>query len=254
MRSSEFLRAEGLCLRKAVLVLLFAGLGCLSGWGQEPGESGGAQSYGFSWSYSPNSSHILIGLAEQRRTWTLGVEYTHRIVAGRRFRLDYEGSILPVYFESDPTVIGTTTTLSGRTFVTSEPPVRVIHVQYGLIGMANEGRGISAPIYGIFSRENTYAAGLAPLGARVSAFPRSRIRPSFSVDLGFVVATRDLPVDQTDQFNYMFSLGPGVQLYSGPRSSVRLEYIYRHISNAHQGYQNPGVDQGTIRVTLSRHR
>jgi hypothetical protein len=58
-------------------------------------------------------------------------------------------------------------------------------------------------------------------------------------------------VDEADQFNYMFSLGPGVQLVTGPQASFRVEYIYRHVSNAHQGYENPGVDQGVVRLTMS---
>jgi hypothetical protein len=121
------------------------------------------------------------------------------------------------------------------------------------VGVVTEGNGASAPIYAYYGRQNTYAAALSPLGARVSGFPRSRLQPSFALDLGFVVSSRDLPVDLADQFNYMFSFGPGVQVFSSARSSVRLEYIYRHISNAHQGYQNPGVDQGVIRLTLSRY-
>jgi hypothetical protein len=245
---------RGLCLRKAALVLLVAGLVCVSGWGQEPGGIGGKQSYGFSWSYSPDSSHILIGLAQQRSTWTLGFEYTHRIHSGKRFRLDYEGSFLPVYEETDPTVIGTKTTVGKNTIITSEPPVRVVTVDRGPVGMAAVVGGPNVPIFAIFSRQSTYAEALEPIGARVSAFPRSRIQPSFSIDTGFVVSSRDLPVDKADQFNYLFSFGPGLQLYAGARSSVRLEYILRHISNAHQGFQNPGVDQGVIRVTFSHHR
>jgi Lipid A 3-O-deacylase (PagL) len=241
-------------LRKAVLASLFAGLVCLSGWGQERGGLGGVESFGFSTTYSPNSSHIVIGLAQQRRTWTTGFEYTHLLHVNRSLRFDYEGSLLPLYLESDPTVIGTITTLAGRTFITPEPPVRVVFVDRGSVGTATAGGGTSAPIYAIYGRENTYAWSLAPVGVRVSAFPRSRIQPSLALDLGFVVSSRDIPVDDSDQFNYLFSFGPGVQVYSSSRSSVRLEYIYRHISNAHQGYQNPGVDQGVFRLTFSHHR
>jgi len=241
-------------LRKAALVSLFAGLVCLSGWGQEPGGVGGVQSFGFSSGYSPDSSHILIGLAEQRRTWTAGIEYTHLLHAGRQFRFDYEGSVVPFYFESDPTVTGTVTTINGKTLITPEAPVRVIFVDRGPVGTIVEGHGATVPIYATYGRQNTYAAALVPLGARASVFPRSHIQPSFSLDLGFVVSSRDLPVDESDQFNYLFAFGPGVQVYSNARSSLRLEYLYRHISNAHMGNQNPGVDQGVFRLTLSRHR
>ena len=111
------------------------------------------------------------------------------------------------------------------------------------------GVGRSAPLYALYGRQDTYAAAFSPLGARINALPRWRVQPSFALDLGFVVSARDIPVDEADQFNYMFSLGPGVQFFSSPQASVRVEYIYRHVSNAGQGYQNPGIDQGVFRVT-----
>jgi hypothetical protein len=245
-------------LRKAVRVSLFAGLVCVSGWGapgwgQEKGAVGGVESFGFSSTYSADSSHILIGISEQRRTWTLGAEFTHLLRLREKYRLDYEGSILPLYEETDPTLLGTIVTIGGQTFVSAEGPVRVVQVAHGPIGVVTQG-SVSAPIYAIFGRQDTYAASIAPLGARIRAFPRRRIQPSFALDLGFVVSARDIPVDQSDQFNYMFSFGPGVELFTSPQGSWRLEYIYRHVSNAHQGEQNPGVDQGVVRVTLSLHR
>jgi len=251
-------------LRKAALVSLFTSLVCFAaqghaGWAQtssnrESSSFGGAESFGISSSYSPDSSHIFIGQSEQRRTWTAGFEFTHILHISPHYRFDYEGSVLPFYWESDPTVIGTTLTINHETFKAYQTPVRVVQVDHGPVGYAIAGQNQTVPVYAIYSRENTYAAALAPLGGRISAFPRARIQPSFSLDLGFVVSSRDIPIDLSDQFNYMFSFGPGVQVYSNERSSVRLEYIYRHISNAHQGYENPGVDQGVVRLTLSRHR
>ena len=210
------------------------------------------QSYGFSTSYSKTSSHILIGDAGQRRIWTLGVEYTHLLHQGQRFRLDYEGSVMPLFEETDPTVTGTIFTNGGQSVITPQTPVRVIAVAHGPVGSAPVGVGLSVPLYALFGRQDTYAAAFSPLGARISALPRWRVQPSFALDLGFVVSARDIPVDEADRFNYMFSLGPGVQFFSSPQASVRVEYIYRHVSNAAQGYENPGIDQGVLRVTMSR--
>ena len=53
---------------------------------------------------------------------------------------------------------------------------------------------------------------------------------------------------------YMFEFGPGVQVFTGARSALRLEYLYHHVSNAHLGNLNPGVDQGVFRLTFSRYR
>jgi hypothetical protein len=248
------LLSEGLRLRKAALVSLFAGMICISGWGQEHGGVGGVESFGVSSTYSADSSHIIIGASERRRVWTLGVEFTHRLVLGEKVRLDYEGSLLPLYEETDPTLLGANVTVAGQTVFTPQAPVRVVQVAHGPVGTELEPSGIRVPIFAVFGRQDTYAWSLAPLGARVSLFPRWRIQPSLALDGGFVVSARDIPVDDSDQFNYMFSFGPGVQVFTSPKASWRVEYIYRHISNAHQGNQNPGVDQGVVRVTLSTHR
>jgi hypothetical protein len=210
-------------------------------------------SYGFSTSYSSTSSHILIGEADQRRIWTLGAEYTRLMHRGARYRLDYEGSLMPLFEETDPTVTGTVFTFAGQNFITPQTPVRVVSVYHGPVGITPTGRGTEAQVYAIYGQQNTYAAAFSPVGARIGTMPRWRVQPSFAIDLGFVVSARDIPVDEATQFNYMFALGPGVQFFTSPRESVRVEYIYRHVSNAHQGYENPGVDQGVVRLTVSHH-
>jgi hypothetical protein len=249
---------------KAVPLSIFVALLCLAGWSasaraQQSGEYGRLQSFGISTSYSPDSSHILIGMSEQRRTWFAGFEYTRRIGSTRHVRWDYEGSILPFYLESDPTLIGTEVTVGSKTFTTSQAPQRLVAVPRGPVGTDTTGNGApvpvyAIPVYAILGRENTYAGGLAPLGARATWFRQYRIQPSFAVDLGFIVSPRDIPIDDTDRFNFMFCFGPGVQIFSNAHSSLRLEYLYHHISNGHLGAENPGVDQGVFRLTLSRHR
>lgn len=246
-------------MRKAALVSMVAGLvgviACTAaGRAQERGGLGGVESFGFSTTWSPDSSHILIGDSEQRRVWTLGAEYTHLLHLSRNFRYDYEGQILPLYEETDPVLLGTSFTLSGQPIYTAQTPVRVVYVPHGPVSSVVVGTGPAIPVYADIARQDTYAASISPLGVRVSAFPRWQVQPSFSLDLGFVVSSRDIPIDKADQFNYLFSFGPGLQVFTSPRASWRLEYLYRHMSNAGQGSQNPGVDQGVVRVTLSLHR
>jgi hypothetical protein len=246
-------------LRKAAFVSIIAGAVCLSVFatpvrGQEFGGFGGVHSFGFSSSYSPTSTHIFIGDAKHRRIWTLGAEYTHLLRLGPLFRLDYEGSMMPLFEETDPTVTGTIFTFAGQSFTTVQTPVRVIDITNQPVGNALAPNGSLVPLYALFARQDTYGASIAPLGARITALPRRRIQPSFALDLGFVVSARDIPVDQADQFNYLFSLGPGIQFFTDAHTSWRFEYIYRHISNAGQGLQNPGIDQGVVRVTVSLHR
>jgi len=108
------------------------------------------------------------------------------------------------------------------------------------------------PVYNLYGRESTYAASISPVGARISLFPRMRLQPSFETDMGIVFSTRDMPIDDSAKLNYMFSFGPGIQLFSFHNTAARLEYVYRHISNAGSGELNPGVDQGVFRLTLSK--
>jgi hypothetical protein len=246
-------------LRKVALVSMLAGVVFAAGSGhplrgQEAGGYGGVRSFGFSSSYSPDSSHILIGDSGRRRIWTLGAEYTHLLHQSWRLRLDYEGQLMPLFEETDPTVIGTVFTSNGQAIVTPQSPVRVISTTNQPVGSVLAGSGQIVPLYALFGRQDTYAAAFAPLGVRATALPRSRLQPSFAVDLGFVVSARDIPVDDADQFNFMFAMGPGVQFFTDRHTSWRVEYIYRHVSNAGQGIQNPGIDQGVVRVTVSLHR
>jgi hypothetical protein len=241
-------------LRKAAIVTIFAGLASFTSaslHGQESFHLDARHTFGFSSTFSNDSSHILIGDAEQRRIWTLGAEYSRLLRQTPHLRLDFEGSIMPLYEETDPTVAGTTFTLNGQTFLTPQPPTRIIYAVRGPVGTVGAGKSPSSPIYAITGREDTYAAAFTPLGARISAFPRGRIQPTFALDLGFVASARDIPIDQSSKFNFLFSFGPGVQLFTSPEASLRFEYLYRHTSNAGLGDQNPGVDQAVARVTLT---
>jgi Lipid A 3-O-deacylase (PagL) len=246
---------EGLCLRKAAIVSIFATVAplcCASLHGQESLRLDAVHSLGVSTTYSPTSTHILIGDSEQRRIWSFGVEYSRLLERSRLFRFDYEGSILPVYEETDPTITGTTFTLGGQSVNSPQTPMRIVYAVRGPVGTLKTPGGGSTPIFATTGRENTYAAAFSPLGVRISALPRSMLQPSFAFDLGFVLSARDIPIDQSSQFNFMFSFGPGVQLFNSPETAIRLEYLYRHTSNAGLGDQNPGVDQGVTRITVSR--
>jgi hypothetical protein len=218
-----------------------------------PQLTGGSQAFGLSTSYSPNSSHILLGDAEQRRIWTLGIEYSRLLVAGRNLRLDYSGSICPVYEETDPTLDGTIFTFNGQPIITPITPIRVTLMTSGPVGTISIGNSTKIPVYAIYGRRNTYGALIAPLSAHLIARPGARIQPSASIELGFVVTARDVPIELSDNFNFMFAFGPGLELFPHGRTSWRLEYLYRHTSNAGEGFQNPGIDQGVIRVTLRLH-
>jgi hypothetical protein len=214
-------------------------------------ELAGSQSFGIFSSFAPDSSHILIGDAEKRRVWTAGLEFSHRLWGNDSLRLDYEGSISPFFQERDPTLVSETQTLSvSLSNTVAASGQRVTFVNNNPIGYASAGAGASIPIYPIYGSTKTYAVAISPIGTRVSGFPSHHLQPTFSTDLGMVFSSRDLPIDDSSSSNFLFSFGPGVQFFHRA-NSIRLEYLYCHMSNANRGDNNPGVDSGVFRLTLT---
>lgn len=209
---------------------------------------------------APTSGFILIGLAEGRQIYTAGVEYTHHIWSNSSWKLTYQGSVAPFFLERDPTAAGDIVTDSGPYQPTTvgysyyTQPIRVMSANDMPLSVTVFGSTTTTlqPFSG--HRENTYAFAALPLGIRLNSRPKHRVQPTFTVDFGCLYATRDLVVDNTSKFNFMFSFGPGVEIFRTPKSSVRLEYVYGHISNAGLGDFNPGIDSGVLRLTLSRYR
>jgi hypothetical protein len=226
---------------------------CMVASGQDAVRYGARGGLGVTSSYSPTSSHVLIGISEQRRTFTAGAEFTRRLWENDRARIDYSCEFSPLFRESDPTMVAEATTLAGSTVITPVAPTRVVRVNNAPIGSSCVSLCNSIyPVYG--HDETTYAAALSPLGARAIWMPGRRIEPTFETSLGVVVSSRDIPVDGTTLFNYQFSFGPGVQVFASRLTALRVEYVFRHISNANSGTLNPGIDQGVFRLTLSRYR
>jgi hypothetical protein len=214
-------------------------------------ELSGRQSFGISSSFAPDSSHILIGDAEQRRVWTAGLEYSRRLWGNGSLRLDYEGSLAPFFQERDPTLVAEYAIINGNRVTVPASGLRVVYANNDPVG--GGGFGNTIPLYPIYRSTKTYAFAISPIGARISGFSSHRLQPTFSTDLGMVFSSRDLPVDDSASVNFLFSFGPGVEILRG-NGAIRLEYLYRHMSNANSGDNNPGVDSGVFRLTLSRLR
>jgi hypothetical protein len=214
-------------------------------------ELSGRQSFGISSSFAPDSSHILIGDAEQRRVWTAGLEYSRRLWGNGLLRLDYEGSVAPFFQERDPTLVAEYAIINGNRVTVPASGLRVVYANNDPVG--GGGFGNTIPLYPIYGSTKTYAFAISPIGARISGFSSHRLQPTFSTDLGMVFSSRDLPVDDSASVNFLFSFGPGVEILRG-NGAIRLEYLYRHMSNANSGDNNPGVDSGVFRLTLSRLR
>jgi hypothetical protein len=206
-------------------------------------------------SYAPNSGKILIGESEDRRITTFGVEYARQIWSGRAAHIDYRGEFSPYYRESDPTAVGTEFTILGSTVFTPFPtPFRVVSTKRQPIGNECYAPDACSPIYLVFGQsEITHGFMVSPLGARAVFLPDRKLAPTFEAELGMVFASRQIPIDLGSSVNYEFGFGPGVQWSVTRQSTLRFEYIFRHISNANMGTENPGIDQGVYRLSISRH-
>lgn len=245
-----------LILRKYLLLFpVFSAIIVLNSVLVSAQELPGRQSFGVNATFAPTSSHILLGEAGERRTWTGGFEYGRTLYGNRSTRIDYEASISPFFVERDPTLTAAYYLDQGVIVEdTSFPLGRVTHTSTGPIGYIAIGSGPVTPVYGSFSTEKTYAFAASPIGIRVNGRNSHRLQPTFSVDLGLVLSGRDLPVDNSANLNYLVSLGPGIEFYYRRNRAVRLEYLYRHMSNANSGEYNPGVDQGVFRLTFTYRR
>jgi hypothetical protein len=214
----------------------------------------GRVGYAISASFAPDSSHILIGRAEQRQVWTLGIEADRTVYSSKSIRIDYFLSISPFFQERDPTIIGTYGTLpDGSVYRFPAAPVRVVTVNGAPLGYLSTGSGAPIPLYPIErSTEKTYAVAVSPIGARLNVLSFGRLQTTFAIDLGTVLSSNSLPVDNASRFNYMFSFGPGFEFFTSRNAAIRLEYLYRHISNANAGLNNPGIDSGVIRLSVTK--
>ena len=83
-------------------------------------------SFGAIIAYSNDSSHVLLGDAQQRKLREFGGSYNRRLGLGRPVSLQYSAEFLPVALESDPLsrfVDAQTEPTATTTVVSGDPPI-----------------------------------------------------------------------------------------------------------------------------------
>jgi len=199
--------------------------------------------------YSPNSSHVFLGVSQQRRLVIIGGEYSRRLFQSRWLNLHYLIQARPIVLENDPALAGFRSLSTGQIIVQFPKPVRLESVSDAPVLFVMPPRIVRA--FPVYTREWTYAGGINPLGIKLNFWPRHRIQPVFSSTAGFLVSSRDIPVDHSSNFNFSFDFGAGIEWFQSPGRSVRLDYRLHHISNAGSGTRNPGIDSGLFQLTYS---
>lgn len=211
------------------------------------------QSFGIVAQYSNDSSHILIGQAEQRKILNLGVSYSRRLMLGRVVNWQYDAQIFPVALESDPM----------SAFITNETsPNTGTYTGYGLPPMTKCAPFTAAYDYAIAGvtyagtqtvfcsgRRWTIGEGMSPIGMQWNFRPRTKVQPFFAGHGGYLYTTKPVPISDAGSFNFTFDLGAGVEIYRTRSQSIRVEYMYHHISDDYTSQENPGVDSGVLQLS-----
>jgi len=85
-----------------------------------------ANSFGVIAAYSPDSSHMILGVAEQRNLWFFGGSYSRRLFIKSGVNWQYDGELLPLALEGDPNsraVINETSPTTMTVVLDGDPPV-----------------------------------------------------------------------------------------------------------------------------------
>jgi hypothetical protein len=221
-----------------------------------PGQSGDRSyarknSFGILTAYSHDSSHIILGVAENRELLDIGLSYSRRLYLNNVVNWQYDGEILPAALNSDPVQVTTTTvtfTNPPNTFTsTLELPTEAACRPLSGSGSA----GPNGPTYSFVStctRRWVMGEGISPIGLQWNFLPRRKLQPVIEGHLGYMYSTEDIPVNDAGSFNFTFDVGAGFELYRSQGRSFQVEYRYHHISNDETATANPGIDNGVLQV------
>jgi Lipid A 3-O-deacylase (PagL) len=219
-----------------------------------------------SWSvfteYSPDSSHIMLGITGGRTFATVGASWSQRLYKGRSWQLFYAPEVRPLMIERDPvqTGIDYKICIANTLGQPCTPQSGYYHYPHAIPSLSTSVKEVdySASFAGQsyyqdysfnYGRRSTYVGGLSPLGFQAAFLPRSRLQPIAGATAGFAVSPRDIPMFYTSAFNFTFGFGAGLQFWRDPRHATRVEYRFQHLSNADIGYNDPGIDSQMIHIS-----
>ena len=246
---------RGYCL--IVLLTLLAGTACaqVQAAGQNPYYAR-KNTFGIFTAYSNDSSHILLGVAEQRKLMDFGVSYSRRLVLNHFVNWQYNGEFLPVALESDPLeqeVVNQTSPVK-ETF-TYKGGLPLSCIAYSIpFSSTDPVTGVTysgTESYSCYGRRWTMGQAISPAGFQWNFSPRRKLQPFVIAHGGYMFSTQTIPIYGAGSFNFTFDIGAGVELFRSQTKSIRAEYRYHHISNNNTASANPGIDNGLFQITYS---
>jgi hypothetical protein len=204
------------------------------------------------WSgYSPSSLQ-WIGKTEARRLFIAGFGWRRVILASNAVAWKFTVDVVPIALVSQPTVTGSVATFVGTlpnlVFQGCTGPEQTFEVV-----ISEAGRDLGPCAHA--SRRTTRGIGLEPVGFDFNFRRRHRFQPVIGINGGFLKFTRDVPVSNSNSFNFTFSLRGAVQIFANESHSITVGYRFHHTSNANTGNPfNPGIDSNFIYAGYSFHR
>jgi len=205
--------------------------------------------------YSNDSSHILLGEAEQRKFLQFGVAYSRRLLLNRRINWQYNAEFMPVSLDGDPltrfvnTEISPTTQTVSGTLPYPMTQCAPFTVQYNTV--VNGVTYAGTEVYSCYGRRWTVGEAISPFGLQLNLAPRHKLQPYLVSHGGYMYSTRPVPVESAGSFNFTFDGGIGLEYFRSRSQSIRVEYRYHHFSNNNTANANPGVDNGMLQVTYA---
>ena len=208
-------------------------------------------SFGIFTAYSNDSSHILLGVAQNRKLLSFGASYSRRLIQGRVVNWQYDGEILPVALESDPVLTDTVTYTSpvAQTLTERSEPIAACRSASESFSFPAGETVYAGTVTATCSRRWTIGEGMSPVGFQWNFAPRRRIQPILMGHGGYMYTTQAIPQDGAGNFNFTFDFGGGVEWFRSAKRSWRAEYRYHHISNHDTANLNPGIDNGVFQVS-----
>lgn len=106
--------------------------------------------------------------------------------------------------------------------------------------------------YNLTDRQQIYpphhftGIGIAPVGFQFNWDKNHAVQPFFKSSGGFMYFNERFPDERGVKFNFTLDLGVGLEFMITENASLTLGYKYHHMSNAHTGQINPGVDSNVF--------
>jgi hypothetical protein len=205
--------------------------------------------------YSNDSSHMVMGRAENRKLVALGGSYALRLWRSHVGDLRYIMEARPVLMVSDPVAhtIGTITPIDPPgppiTYISSIVPVACRSGSFSTIFSGPPP--LSAVLTTTCDRRWVFAQGFSPVGLQYGFRPGHRLQPLLTSTAGYIFSTTPIPVANAGSFNFTFDMGAGFEWFRTKNQSIQFEYRYHHISNHSTANANPGIDNGVFKVTYA---